>query len=578
MADERDDKKKAEDCIKTLEWLGKIREPYENMVDEILTYIHHTRRRIKDQGKQKGKKTGQEVYDGTAFHALNLLADGLAGYSMSRAFRWFEYTLPGKLNFPAWSGMRAWSGKRMDEFPDVKVWLESAEEVMYQAFLRSNFYDISPEIIKDCASIGTVTIFAEEDVKEGRIIFTAPHFRENFIAENAFGQVDVVYREYKLTLKQLVEKFTLDRMIEVHPGFRELYEKNHYEEMKVLHATYPRDDFNPELLDGKNKPFASMWVLKDKKELIQESGYKESPAITWRWRKNNDEWYGRSPCWDAFVDIMTGNQQAKTNLIAGHKMAEPPMVAPSDLRGLVQSGPKGWTYIQGQVTKDNIPMPLQTGIQLPFAIEMMDRTDGKIREHLFVDFFLMLSQAAMENRNLTATQVIEMAGEKAAVLGPRIGRMETEALNPIHDRVWAIEARAGRIPAPPDILREYAGGDIETDYMGPLSQAQKKLFKSQGIRGGLEALAGLVEFFPQAGFVVNPLKTARMLLEASGFPSKGLRDEEETKLALEAAAKQQQQEEAITQGVEIAKAVPAAGKAPEEGSPLKMLTETAGAE
>lgn len=568
------DDQKAKDCEKYLDILKQIRQPYEAMIDNILTYVHHGRRKITDKGAQKGQKTGIDIYDGTALGALNLMADGLSGYTMSKSYRWFEYTLPGKLNFPRWSGMRAWSGKRMDEYPDVKEWLEACEEVLYAAFLRSNFYDVSPEIVKDAGSVGTVNIILEEDIDAGRTIFTIPHFRECYIAENIFGQVDTNYRVYKLSLRSLVKKFTLEKMMEVKRGFKKDYENNPYDELEVIHATYPRNDYDPEKVNGKNKPVASLWVLREPRAVLLESGYDESPKITWRWMKNNDEWYGRSPCWNAYIDVMTANQQGKTNLEAGHKMVHPPMVAPETLRGLVRSGPGGWTFVPEGFGKENMPLPLNEKLQLPFAVEMQDRYDAKIKEHLHVDFFLMLSQAAMENRNLTATQVIEMTGEKAAVLGPRIGRMESEALNPVHDRMFAIEKRAGRIPEPPEILMEYGGEDIEIDYMGPLSQAQKKLFKSQGIRGGLEALAPLATIHPETVHVVDPYETAKDLLESSGFPSKDLRDKEAFDEIVQGIRQQQEVAETIASGSEIAKALPSAGKAPEEGSPLaEMMTE-----
>lgn len=585
MADTRTDDEKARDCLKTLSFLELVRQPYEAMVDDILTYIHHGRRTIKDKGKQKGKKTGTDIYDGTALHAVNMAGDGLAGYSFSRSFRWFEYTLPGKLNFPKWSGMRAWSGKRMDEYPDVKEWLEACEEVMYAAFLRSNFYDVAPEKVKDCVSLGTVTALIEEDMENGRNVFTIPHFRECYIAENMYGEVDTLYRDYTMTMRQLVDRFGLDHLDEVSLGFKTNYEKNPHQDMEIVHAIYPRKDYDPNKKDSKNKPWVSLWLLKHRRTtdkhgkamILEEKGYDNKPFITWRWRKNNDEWYGRSPCWDAFVDIMTANQMARTNLVAGHKMAEPPMIAPADLRGMVQTGPRGWTFIQGKVTKDNIPLPLQERIQLPFALEMQDRMDEKIREHLFVDFFLLLSQAAQENRNLTATQVIEMMGEKAAVLGPRIGHMESESANPIHDRMFAIERNAGRIPEPPEILLEYSGGDIEIDYMGPLSQAQKKLFKSQGINAGLESMAPLVAMFPEAVHVIKPYETAKILLESTGFPSKGTTSEAEFQEIVEGIKEQLAAQQALAEGTEIAKALPGAGKAIEEGSPLALLAEGEGA-
>jgi hypothetical protein len=571
MADTRTEEQKVKDIERCLEALIQVRQYWEPEIDEVITYINHGKRLITEKDSPKGARTGLEVYDGTALQALNILVDGMCGYSVSRSFRWFQYSLPNKLNFPKWSGMRAWSGKRMDEYPDVKNWLADCEEVMYACFLRSNLYDVMPDIVRDAASIGTVTPIMEEDLPAGRISFIVPHFRECYLAEDRFGVVDTCYRLYKLTLRHLVDKFGLDKMKEMDPSFELNLQANPYSEREVLHAVYPRKDFDPKRIDRKAMPVASVWLLREgSKKFLDESGYQEMPSISWRWRKNNDETYGRSPAWDAIVEVLTGQKQGKDNLIAGHKMADPPMVVPADLRGMVRTKPGGRTYVSSM--EKQMPKPLVTGINLPYAVEQQYRTDRKIREHFHVDFFLMLSQAAMAKVNLTATQVLEMSGEKAAVLGTRIGRMETELMNPIHDRAFAIETRAGRIPTPPDILLEYSDEKIEVDYLGPLSQAQKKLFKSQGIRAGLDAAAPLFESFPDAADVFDPGETAKELMEASGFPVKLFRSKDDIKKIRDAKTKRALLSQAVAEGTEIAKALPGAGKAVEEGSPLEALT------
>jgi hypothetical protein len=571
MADIRTDDQKAQDANKMLGILAQIRLDFEPMIDNILTYINHSRRKISDKDGRKGQKTGIDVYDGTALGALNLLTDGMYGYMIAPSLKWFAYMLPGKLNFPRWSGMRAWSGKRMDEYPDVKEWLSDSEEVMYAAYLRSNFYDISPEYLRDGASVGTVTLVAEEDLTKGRTIFVVPHFRECYIAEDRFGMVDTNYRVYNLTLRQLADKFGYDKMIEIDSSFRQSYEKNFHAEKEILHVVYPRKDRDPNIINSKNKPFASEWYLRSPLKLIEEGGYDENPSITWRWRKNNDELYGRSPAWDVYVDVMKANQQAKTNLIAAHKMVEPPMVAPADLRGKIQSGPKGYTWMD-VFSADKVPRPLLTGIQLPFALAEQERTEKFIKEHFHVDFFLLLSQAAFNKVELTATQVLEMQGEKAAILGTRVGRLQSEFLNPIHDRMFSIEMRAGRIPPPPQILADYAGASIEVDYLGPLAQAQKRLFKSQGILAGVEAIAPIVNSFgPQVADVINVDETVRELLEARGFPPKCFNTEDKVKEIRGLRLKKEESIQTAELAAKIGKAFPGVSKPIEAGSPVDLL-------
>lgn len=582
MADTRSDDDKAKDALKYQKYLASLRLPFESQIDNIITYVNHSRRKIVDKEAKKGQKTGIEVYDGSAMLAKNLLVDGMVGYLCGRNIDWFAYELPGKFNFPRTSqNMRHWSGKRMDAMPAVREFLQDCSDVSYSAFNRSNFYDIVPEFIGDGATVGTATLIAEEEVGEGRIVFTVPHFRENFIAENQWGRVDTNYRLYKLTLRQLKDKFGLEKMKKIDPNFQTSYDANMHAEKEILHAVYPRSDYDNGKLNGKNKPIASLWVYLSPLKLIEETGYDWLPKITWRWRKNNDEWYGRSPAWDAYIDIMLSNQQGRSNLIAGHKMVEPPMVGFSDLRGTVNAGPRGWTFIDRMTAKnlsEVVPRPLTTGIQLPYSVEAQGRTEKIIREHFHVDFFLMLYQAAMNKTELTATQVIEMMGEKAAVLGTRVGMLQSEAFGPIHDRVFEIEWAADRMPDPPQILQDLLGVSKSKNttappvqYLGPLAQAQTRLTKSRSIQAGLTMIGQVAAIKQEAMDIIDWDGSVKEILDSTGFPAKLIRSETMINkirtMRKEAQAKQQQ----IENAPKLAKAAASASKAAQPGSPMEKM-------
>jgi len=572
--DVRTDEQKAKDCEKMLVALAEIRRPFEADIDTIITYINHGRRKITDTAATRGKKTGMEVFDDTALGAKNLLVDGMVGYMCSRSLRWFGFTLPGKLNFPRTSNMRAWSGKRMDEYPEVKEWLADCEDVMYQAFLRSNFYDVVTEFVSDGATAGTAHFLLEEDIGKGRIIFTVPHFRECYIAEDQYGMVDTNYRVYKLTLRQIVDKFGLGVMKKIDPGFENSYNANPHSDKEIIHAVYPRREYDSDRMDGRNKPIASLWIQRSPLALIEESGYEEMPSVTWRWRKNSDEWYGRGPAWDAIVSVIASQQMGKDNLDAGHKMVNPPMVGPADLRGMVQNVPGGWTWVSSM--EKQMPKPMATGIQLPFGIDQQERIDKSIKEHFHVNFFLMLYQAAFNKVDLTATQVLGMQGEQAAVLGTRVGRLGSEGFDPTIDRTFETERRAGRMPDPPAILMQYSHGHIEIDYLGPLAQAQRRLSKSREIRAGIEVAAMIGTTFPESVDIVDGDETMRVGLESAGFPSKCILPDERVRDIRMMRSKRQQLMEQVEMATKVAKALPGAGKAVEPGSPLAGLAGGAG--
>lgn len=570
MKTPKTEEEKVKDMTNRLGHLQAIRQPFESDVDECIEFTTPDLQII-TADTQKGKRGGGTIYDGTAIAAVNLLADGLHGYLVSPSMRWFSLTLPMKIQTAGWSGnMRQWGGKSLDEMPDVKEWLESVEDVMYGEFRASNFYETMPGVFRQGGSIGTVTLFCETDETTGQMYFYVPHFRECYVAQNVFGKVDTLYRKFKLTCRDLARKFGAERMAEIDPNFTQMYETSPYSEREVIHAIYPRTDYDSDKVDAQNMPIASMWMLTSgHKKLIAESGYQYSPANTWRWNCNSNEWYGRSPAWAAMTDILLAQQQAMTNLRAGHRASDPPYAMLESMRGRTNLTPGGRTYLQ---RGEEVPQILDSGLRgLPVALEFQARTDKAIREHFYVDFFMMLSQAAFENVNMTATQVIEMQGEKAAILGTRIGRLQSEELNPIIDQVFTIVSQSGKLPPPPDILYEYAGNKMEVDYMGPLAQAQKRLFKTQSIQAAMQQLAGIVQTAPESLDIIDIDELTREILAVNGMPGKCIRTEDEVS-QIRAARSQAIQAQQVQQGLlDMTKALPGMSKAVEPNSPLAAM-------
>jgi len=560
----------ARDITKRLDQLKQIRQPFESAVDECIEFTAPDLQKINEE-TNKGQKTGTTVYDGTAISALNLLADGLHGYLVSPGIRWFSLTLPIKMGQDrASQNMRPWGDKNLDEIPEVRRWLEAVEETMYADFRASNFYETTPMIFRQGGSIGTVSCFCEHDPKSGKIVFFVPHFRECYIAQDRFGRVDTCYRKRPLTYRELFQKFGLDKMTELDPYFKNKLENNPYQETNVIHAIYPREDFDFEKVDNKNMPWASVWLLESgQQKLISESGFPQNPQTTWRWTSNSNEWYGRSPAWFAMTDIKTAQQEALTNLKAGHRAADPPYAMMESLRGRANLNPAGRVYLR---QNEQAPAVLDTGLRAyPVAEAFLQRTGRAIKEHFHVDFFLMLSQAAFNRTQMTATQVIEMQGEKAAILGTRIGRLQSEFLNPIIDQVFTIDADAGRLPAPPDIIMEHAGANLEVDYLGPLAQAQKRLFKTQTIQAALNSALPLAQAMPDTMDILDGDMTMREILETNGLPSKCIRDENVVKAIRQARLQQMQAQQQDQSILEVSKAIPGMSKAPEPGSPMDAL-------
>ena len=599
----RSDEERAKELEKTLSILAQYRLLWEPMIDNLIMFTNHGRRSVQDKDLWPGQPTGQFVFSDEAILAKNMTVDGMTGCMCSRNQPWFAMQLPSKMIFPRTSMMRGWSGKRLDEFPEVQRWLQNVQEELYLAFNQSNFYDEAPEFIGDGVSIGTAYMLIEEDMESQRLAFTVPHFRECFIAENRYGKVDTLYRVYKITLRQLATKFDWDELKKIDQSIEGRYKSNMHEEVEILHAVYPRQDYTPWRIDAKGKKYESIYLYRKSGKLMAplasvgsppddsrvlslkkdeyataEGGYESFPYIAWRWRKNNDEIYGRGCGHDAWISIALDNQMGRTNLKTGQRIAEPPLVAYSDLRGAIQKDADGVTFMENNRgdMKARMPQPLFTGAQqLPFSLEFQDKVKATINKHFHTDVFMLMTQLAQNkaSERMVNEQVFELLNEKAAVLGTRVGNLQSEAFNPLIRRAYSIESKARRTPPPPDILLQTSHGPVEIVYLGPLAQAQTRLSKVRSIQTGLQMAKAATDVLgPGCTDYINQGETMKDIFTACGFPANDIQDDKMVAMIQQKRNKVQEEERMAENAPKLARAAASMQKASEKGSPMAALT------
>ena len=274
---------------------------------------------------------------------------------------------------------------------------------------------------------------------------------------------------------------------------------------------------------------------------------------------------------DAIVEVYGLNQVAKTMLQANQLAVEPAYNVPKEMRGKVRIAPRGMNYY---AETGRTITPVHNPSDIPAGETQQERLEKAIEKYYRVEFFLMLSRAAMEGRQLTVPQVMEMQGEKGAILGTTIGRLQNECLRSSIDRVFFIEDEAGRMPTPPDVLLREEGEEIGVEYMGPLAQAQKRLIHSQGIMQGLATVSPLFDAFPEVMDRIDADKVADEIFEATGFPQKAIRSVEDAEKNIRAPRAEAARQAAMMEAAErAAKVAPGLGKTIEGGSPLDMMNK-----
>lgn len=514
------EEEKAKRVKKEYELLKDKRSHWDSFRQEIADYVLPLREDMQENDP-KGKKKGAKTFDGTAVSAVNLAADGIHGNMMSPALKWFQQRLPHKLKF-------------LEKVPEVNLWLQELTEGLYASFQNSNFYAEMRMFLRDGLSIGTATMYAEEDMARQKLCFHVLHPREAFIAENQYREIDKFIRYTKYETRQAVQKFGKKNLSQ---KIQDTIERNPFAEFEFLHYAAPRTDWDDRKMDSFNMPFESLWIEKGGEKIIRESGFELFPYFVWRYSLNGNDVYGSSPAAYALPEIKSLNVISKSVLGAAQLSVEPPMNIPVEMKGRERLTPHGRNYYGNDYNRRIYPT--NTGITFPIAMDREEKKRDIIKEHFNVNFFLTLMQ---DSRIKTATEVSEIKGEQAAILGAAIGDLTT-VMDNIIDYVAYLEMKAGRISQPPDILKYYAGGQrIDTVYTGTLAQAQRRLLETQSITRSLELVMPLVQVWPQAADIINADEAVRKVLVSNGFPEDVLNALEEVEQIRQGRAEAQTQE------------------------------------
>jgi hypothetical protein len=254
---------------------------------------------------------------------------------------------------------------------------------------------------------------------------------------------------------------------------------------------------------------------------------------------------------NALPDVKMLNLMSKTSIKAAQKQIDPPLMVPDD--GFImpiRTVPGGLNYYRAG-TRERIE-PLNIGANNPVGIQMEEQRRDAIRQNFFVDQLL-----SVQGPQMTATEVIQRNEEKMRILGPVLGRLQSELLQPLITRCFNILLRNNKFKEIPEFIGEQ---NIEIEYVSPLAKAQKTgelqaLMRGIEIMGSLQNVAPVFDYLDTDN-IVNHIK------DVLGIPAKILKSKGEVqkiRAEKEQQMMQQQQAQQEMQAAEIAnKAAPLA--------------------
>jgi hypothetical protein len=428
-----------------------------------------------------------------------------------------------------------------DEMDAAKEWLESATDVMYQAFQRSNFQEQVHELYHDLITFGTGVMFVESD-EDNQVRFGTRHISECYVSEDDQGRVDTVYRKFKMPARAAAMRFGEDVLSQ---RMKKALAEDPYSEVTIIHVVRPREDRDVTKEDTLNKPYLSCYIDPEEKTILSESGYDEFPYMVPRYLKASFELgYGRSPAMTALPDVKMLNKMSETTIRAAQKQVDPPLMVPDDGFMLpIRTVPGGLNFYRSG-TRDRLE-PLNIGANNPLGLSMEEQRRTAIRSAFFVDQLIM-----GEGPQMTATEVIQRTEEKMRLLGPVLGRLQAELLQPLINRVFNILVRQQAFPPAPDNLKEL---DLDIEYVSPLAKAQRsgdvqsvmRLFELIGPMGQLDP--GVFDYMDTDGMV-------KYLIKVLGVPASVVRGEDEVYQVRTERAQQQAQQQQMAEMAQMAEA------------------------
>ncbi len=528
----------AESALQRWEDMKSEQRQWLKIWQELSDYIQPRKGNIAFKRSSAQQQTDR-LFDSTAPHANELLAASMQGALTSAAFRWFGLAI---------------RDLKLEDHPDAARLLEECSNDMFGAINESNFASESHEVYLDGPCFGTTAIFVEERapsrlVAPGSLQHTALPPGSFCIDENKEGYVDTLHREVMMSARAAAMEFGKDT---VGKQIQAALKTNSNERFPFLHAVYPREDYALNLgrrLPGPKKPYGSIWVDVNGRQTLRVSGYDECPMMVPRWTKTTGEIYGRGPGFIALPDIKTLNKAVELKLKAWAKIVDPPLMVRSEaVVGTVQLRSAGLTYVRDM---DSIKPLTELGGDLRTADMEEDKIRAAIRRMFYSDQLQI-----QEGPQMTAYEVQVRYELMQRILGPTLGRLEVEYLNPYINRVFWIRLRASGPNSSYRRLREWTrqhGVALDVEYEGPLAKAQR-LAESTSMQRYFQIVLPLQQLDTNIFDNVDFDYVAREHAASVGTPTKMLRLPDDVKKIREARVAAQEKKAADQTKAEALKA------------------------
>ena len=420
---------------------------------ELTSYILPRNGRYFRQDRDKGYRRHNNIYDSTGTRALRILGAGMMSGATSPARQWFRLATPDP---------------ELNSYEPVKLWLDDVTKRMQRVFQKSNTYNALHQMYEELGTFGTAATILLPDYQS--VIHHYPlTCGEYCISTDAKGRVCTLYREFEMTVSQVVKEFGLEKCS---VSVQNMYRTGNLDQwVPVIHCIEPRADRDMGKRDAKNMPWGSYYfeIGGEDGVFLRESGFQYFPALCPRWSVIGGDIYGNSPGMEALGDIKQLQHEQLRKAQAIDYQTKPPLQVPASMKNRdVETLPGGVSYYDGQ--SNGIKTAFEVNLNLQYLLNDIMDCRERVRGSFYADLFLMLANTP--NTRMTATEVAERHEEKLLMLGPVLERLHNELLSPLVDITFTRMVAAGALPPAP---QELQGMDLNVEFVSMLAQAQRAI-------------------------------------------------------------------------------------------------------
>lgn len=458
-----------------------------------------------------------------------------------------------------WFSIRADREEREDVA--ARAWLESRTGIMRRAMYdkKAKFVRATKAGDHDFAAFGNACLSVELDMKNVQLLYRSWHLRDVAWCEDVSGEIDTVFRKWKMTARDAVKMFPKTAGAKLN----EKAEKAPYEEVELLHAILPADGYEAPVGKKFKTPYVTVFVNPMDKAIMLEAPSPTMVYVIPRWAKHESQYAFSPAAMVALPDARLMQAMTRVLLEAGEKAVDPPLLGVQEaIRSDIQVFAGGITWVDSEYDErlGEVLRPLtQDKSGIPAGFEMSDRTRGMLAE----GFYISKITLPPPDSKMTAYEAGQRVAQHIRQALPIYEPMESDYNGQICEATFDLMMMNGGFGAREDIPQSIRGTDVQFRFENPLREAIERQKGNQFLEAKA-MIANAADLDPAAGQIIDARQALRDVLAAIGTPAKWTRSEEQMEeIDANAAAQKQAQEllAGLGQSAEVTRQIGEAGQA-----------------